>query len=174
MKLSRPATFVLALSLSLSAAAQWQWIDKTGRKVFSDQPPPADIPDKNILKQPSGKRAMVLAPAAPALAASAPAQPGASAPRLTGKDPQLEAKKKQAEQEEAAKKQAEQEKMNAERAQNCERAKVNISTLQSGRRIAQNNAQGEREFMADDKKEAEIRRNQEIIDRDCGPPKKAV
>ena len=64
--------------------------------------------------------------------------------------------------------------MNAERAQNCERAKTNISTLQSGRRIAQNNAQGEREFMSDDKKAAEISRNQEIIDRYCGPPKKAV
>ena len=43
---------IAACSLSLSAAAQWQWIDKDGRKVFSDRPPAADIKDKDIVKQP--------------------------------------------------------------------------------------------------------------------------
>ena len=32
--------------------AQWQWIDKDNKKVFSDQAPPSEIPDKNILRRP--------------------------------------------------------------------------------------------------------------------------
>jgi hypothetical protein len=34
------------------AQAQWQWVDKDGRKVFSDRAPPPDIPARNILRQP--------------------------------------------------------------------------------------------------------------------------
>ena len=53
-----PATKILLLAVACTwargAAAQWQWIDKDGRKVFSDRPPPADIQEKNILKQPGG------------------------------------------------------------------------------------------------------------------------
>ena len=45
----------LACMLPLLAQAQWQWIDKDGRKVFSDRAPPSDIPDKNILKQPGSR-----------------------------------------------------------------------------------------------------------------------
>ncbi|WP_412179990.1 DUF4124 domain-containing protein, partial [Variovorax paradoxus] len=37
--------------LPLAADAQWQWIDKNGKKVFSDQPPPTDIPEKNIVRR---------------------------------------------------------------------------------------------------------------------------
>ena len=33
----------LACSVPLMAAAQWQWLDKDGRKVFSDQPPPPNL-----------------------------------------------------------------------------------------------------------------------------------
>ncbi|MFX6884193.1 DUF4124 domain-containing protein, partial [Acinetobacter baumannii] len=63
----------------MGAAAQWQWIDKDGRKVFSDRPPPQEIPEKNILKQPGGTRAARPAAApVPADAAAVPA-PGTSA-----------------------------------------------------------------------------------------------
>jgi hypothetical protein len=37
--------------LPLAASAQWQWIDKNGKKVFSDQAPPPDVPEKNILRR---------------------------------------------------------------------------------------------------------------------------
>ncbi len=45
--------FVLGLAgmFCVAAQAQWQWLDHSGRKVYSDQPPPTDIPLKNILKQ---------------------------------------------------------------------------------------------------------------------------
>jgi hypothetical protein len=45
-----------AASFAVTALAQWQWIDKDGRKVYSDRSPPSDIPEKNILKMPRGAK----------------------------------------------------------------------------------------------------------------------
>ena len=74
----------------LLSLAQWQWIDKDGRKVFSDQSPPADIPAKNILKQPGVKGRCGRADCAPA--ASQAARPAPAAPKLSGKDKELRGK----------------------------------------------------------------------------------
>ncbi|MBC7379679.1 MAG: DUF4124 domain-containing protein [Burkholderiaceae bacterium] len=173
MKLSRPILFLVACTLSLAAAAQWQWVDKTGRKVYSDRPPPFDIPEASIIKQPRGARNVSVSNATAALpgaapAASAPARAASGLPKLSGKDTELEAKKKQAEQEEAAKKKAADDKLAADQAQNCERAKASLATLNSGRRIQQSNAQGDREIMTDEARAAEVKRTQEVISRDCG------
>lgn len=169
-------TVILALvggSFALAALAQWQWLDKDGRKVFSDRSPPADIQDKNILKRPaSGITRPATAPASespsasPAPAASAPLR-NASAPRLSGKDAQLEARKKQAEEEEEAKKKAEEEKLAKSRAENCERVKKGLANFQSGLRIFVTNSKGEREFMDDNARAAETRRLQGIAESDC-------
>ena len=179
MKLSRPILFLLACTLSLAAAAQWQWIDKTGRKVYSDRAPPSDVPDASIVKQPRNARSLAVnataAAAAPlpgaSGAASAPARAASGLPRLSGKDTELETKKKQAEQEEAARKQAADEKLAADKAQNCERAKNSLATLNSGRRIQTSNKQGEREVMTDEARAAEVKVTQDVINRDCGGPK---
>lgn len=168
-------TLVLALAgglFALTAMGQWQWIDKDGRKVFSDRAPPADIQDKNILRHPGRTNQLPIAPAgetvadSPAKAAATPL-PKASAPGLSGKDPQLEAKKKQAEEEEAAKRRAEEEKQAKARADNCARAKKGLASFQSGIRISVINTKGEREFMDDDTRAAEIKRLQGIADSDC-------
>ncbi|ABM37311.1 conserved hypothetical protein [Polaromonas naphthalenivorans CJ2] len=171
-------TLILAIagsSLAMPALAQWQWIDKDGRKVFSDRAPPADILQKNILKQPgsktppppSGTDTGATAPV-PAVTASAAPAGKASAPKFSGKDAQLEARKKEAEDLETAKKQAEEEKMAKARADNCERAKKGQATLKSGVRIALTNAKGEREFMDDAARAAETKRLQAIAESDCG------
>lgn len=168
-------TLILALaagSFAITALAQWQWLDKDGRKVFSDRSPPADIQDKNILKRPGGNHPMPAVPVSdeaalsPAAAVSAPLRK-ASAPRLSGKDAQLEAKKKQAEAEEAAKRKAEEEKRAEARADNCERAKKGLVSFKSGVRISVINAKGEREFMDDNARAAETKRLQGIADSDC-------
>ncbi|RYX91578.1 MAG: DUF4124 domain-containing protein [Comamonadaceae bacterium] len=151
--------------------AQWAWLDKDGRKVYSDRSPPAEILDKNILKRPAGS----IRPAAPApeAAATDPAAPAsaplarASAPKIAGKDPQLEARKKQAEDEEAAKKKAEEEKNARAKVENCARAKQSLTTLQSGIRVATVNAKGEREIFDDAKRAAETKKAQEAIATSC-------
>lgn len=154
--------------------AQWLWIDSAGNKVFSDTAPPPGTPDKHILRKPGGR--VEHKPAEPA-AAAAPASgvpaAGTPAPKVSGKDEQLEAKKKQTEKqaEEAAqaKKKAEAEQMARTRADNCERAKRAKATLDSGTRIATTNAKGEREFLDDKARGAEARRIDEVIRSDCGP-----
>lgn len=165
---------VLALAFSsfaLSALAQWQWIDKDGRKVFSDREPPAEVLPKNILMQPGVKTttsATASTPATPVSAAGVlAARSQASAPRLSGKDAQLEAKKKLAEDEEIAKKKAEEEVLAKARADNCERAKKGVLALQSGVRIATTSAKGEREFMDDAGRATEAKRLQAIAQTDC-------
>src|SRR4051812_45621873 len=97
MKAFRLALIALACSAPLLAAAQWQWIDKDGRKVFSDQAPPADGPANRILKQPGVRSAPAPAAADAAVEASAAVKPAPGPkPKVSGKETELEAKKKQA------------------------------------------------------------------------------
>ena len=162
-------------AFAATANAQWQWVEKDGRKIFSDRPPPSEIAEKDILKRPSGVARAAAAPALvtsgtqATLAAKPPAAPAskASAPKLTGKDAELEAKKKKADEEEAAKKKAEEEKVAKVKAENCERAKTGLATLQSGVRMASVNAKGEREIFDDAKRASETKRVQEVIDASC-------
>ena len=113
MRPARALLFAIALATSLTATAQYQWIDKNGSRVYSDVAPPADIPAKNILKQPRGSSATAArteSPAATSAGATASgAAPTASAPAAAasgaataGVDKALEEKKKQAEAAEAA------------------------------------------------------------------------
>jgi len=171
---SASKNLILALassSFALTALAQWQWIDKDGHKVFSDRAPSTDIPQKNILKQPAHSAAAQAASDAAAAASQTPAASApagkASAPKLSGKDTELEAKKKQAEEQEAAKKKAEEETLAKARAENCERTKTSLTTLQSGTRISTTNAKGEREIMDDAARTVESKRLQGIIQSDC-------
>jgi hypothetical protein len=172
MNVLRATLIGLALAAPLACLAQWQWIDKDGRKVFSDQSPPADIPAKNILRSPGGKAAPAPEAHAPAGSASQPAAaaaPAASAPKLAGKDKDLEAKKKAGESAEAQKKKAQEEEIAKARADNCERAKVSKQTFDTGVRISRLNAKGEREFMDENSRAAEVKRLEGVIARDCKP-----
>lgn len=174
LRLAARATLSLAFALMLPAAwAQWGWVDNSGRKVFSDVAPPASIPDKNIIKRP-GNSTLAPAPAAEAAsngsttAAAAPASPATpAAPKVADKDPELEARKKQAEAAEEAKRKAEEERVARAKADNCERARKSKGTLESGVRIATTNARGEREFMDDNARAAEMQRIEAAIRSNC-------
>ena len=169
MKAARLALLAFACALPLAATAQWQWIDKDGRKVFSDQAPPPDVPPNKIVKRPGG-RAAEPAQEAAAAPAAAPAAPTPKLPvaKPSGKDPALEKKKLDAEAAEAKKKEAEEQKLAAARTENCARAKEAKATLDSGQRIARINAKGEREFMEDSERAAEAKRLEAVMARDCG------
>lgn len=171
MKLLRVTVLGLALTAPALCLAQWQWIDKDGRKVYSDQPPSTDVPVDKILKAPTGKggRSMPVNEPAPQAAASAPAKPAASAPKLSGKDKELDEKRKLAEAAAAEKKKSQEEEVAQQRADNCDRAKKAKATLDSGQRIAQINAKGEREFMDDAARAVETKRLEGIIAKDCKP-----
>ncbi len=153
-----------------SAFSQWQWVDKDGRKVFSDRAPPPEVLEKDILKRPNSARR----PAAPVDPDSASANGtdgssplGAAAPKSSGVDKDIEAKKKQAAEAEAAKLKAEQDRVAKAKAENCAQAKRAKATYESGVRLARNNAAGEREIIDDTVRAAELKRFQSVIDSDC-------
>ena len=170
MKLLRVISLAFALLPAL-ACAQWLWIDKDGRKVFSDRSPPSDVPANKILKRPGG-----IAPPVPAEAAApadvaasgstAVAKTVANVPKISGKDTALEEKKKAAEQEELAKRKAAEEKFAKDKADNCARAQKSLLIFNSGQRIRSTNAKGESEYLTDEQRAAETKRLQAIA-ADC-------
>lgn len=159
MKPIRPLICMALCLYALAASAQWQWMDKDGRKVFSDRAPPSDIPEKNILKRPGGRGAPA-APADPAVTTAAPAAP-------SGVDKSLQEKKKQAEDAEAAKRRADEERNNRAMAETCSRAQQAKAGLDSGARMSRVNEKGEREFFDDAARAAEGERLQGIINENC-------
>jgi transcriptional regulator of acetoin/glycerol metabolism len=166
MSPSRVLVLALAALLPVLCSAQWRWVDKSGRTVFSDQPPPPDVPAANIVKRPGNTRAAA-EPAAPASQAAAPLHAASSAVKPTGKDKELEQKKKQAEAAEEEKKKAYEQEVARVQAANCKRAQLGKATLDSGVRVARTNEKGEREFLDDEQRAAEIRRLEQVIATDC-------
>lgn len=157
------------LFICTASMAQYQWIDANGRKVFSDQPPPASVPAKKIVQQP-GKNAPLAASTTSDGDTNAKVDATPAAPtiaKVKTVDKELEAKKKQADDELAAKKKAEQEAQTKAKIENCARAKSAKASLDSGLRINQINAKGEREVMDDATKTTELKRIQGIIAGDC-------
>lgn len=157
-----------------AAIAQWQWLDKDGRRVFSDRAPPPDIGEKDILKRPKAA-AKTGAPgekepgsdsaAAPTAAPASAAVRSAALPG--GVDKELEAKKKQVVDAEAAKRKAEQDRVTKSKVENCARAKQAKASFDSGVRISRTNAQGEREILDDTSRAAELKQIQGIIETEC-------
>jgi predicted component of type VI protein secretion system len=160
MKCFRLLACGLLCLTALNAAAQWQWLDTDGRRVFSDRPPPSDVPEKSILKRPGNRSGVVSYPAS----TPAPA-PTVAAP--SGIDKSLQEKRKQVENEQAAKRKAEEERAAQTRADNCSRAQRAKTGLDSGLRMTRTNENGEREFLDDSGRATEAARLQTDIDENC-------
>jgi hypothetical protein len=163
------AVLVLA---SLPAEAQWKWKDKGGRIQYSDLPPPAETADADILSRPSAQRRAANVGVAPAAAASV--APGASAPTLASARPpapkpdaEFDAKLKKGEAEAAAKKKADEERMAAARADNCQRAREQLRTYDSGVRVFRVNEKGEREYVDDKQRADQTRQARDVVAADC-------
>jgi len=82
-------------------------------------------------------------------------------------EPELEAKRRKAEQEKADKAKAEDEKRATAQAANCAQAKSYLGTLQDGIRITRTGANGEREFLDDKARADETKRARDVIATDC-------
>jgi len=148
--------------MTLPATAQWKWRDKSGVVQYSDLPPPTGVSDKDILQRPAASQRLTI-PTAAASSASA------AAPALDPKaiEPELEAKRRKAEQDEAAKKKAEDQRVASVKAENCNRARSAMRSLEDGVRIARTNDKGEREILDDKQRADETRRAREVVASDC-------
>ena len=87
------------------------------------------------------------------------------APKLG--DPELAARRKQAEEEEARKKKIDENRVAATQAENCSRARGQLAALEQGQRIVRYNAKGEREYLDDKGRADEIQRVRGVMAADC-------
>lgn len=167
---SRTLLFALLTAVSTlpaHAAGAWVWVDESGRKVYSDLPPPASVSDRQIVQQPTaGARIAPLPAAASDTPASAPsaATPAAAPPKP---DPAEEKKRKEAQQAEEARRKAVEAKNAEIRAENCKRATSAISTLKSNMRLMTTDAQGRQVIMSSQTRSDETRRLEQIIAENC-------
>ena len=153
---------LLGSLLALPAHAQWKWRDKSGLIQYSDLAPPPGIAEADILQRPNAQ-------ADRAQQAPVPASGAASSQQIAVRttDPELEAKRKKAEQDKAAQTRADDERRAQVKLDNCARAKAYMRSLDDGLRIARTNTKGEREILDDKGRAEEARRTREIMASDC-------
>jgi hypothetical protein len=155
------ATALVLAAASPAAFAQWVWKDDQGRVVASDQPPPMGVPPSRIIKEP---RARAAAPAA------APTDKPADAPKPDTKsvaDRELDAKQRAKEAADAAKKADDEAKKAQAMQENCHQVRANVVALQAGGRAARFNEKGEKVYIDDTERQAEINRQQAQVSQYC-------
>ena len=170
-----PLLLTLALLSALPAWAQYRWKDANGQVHASDLPPPREIPDKDILQRPSRDAraappgsiaspavAARAAPGKPTAASAAPARP-ASGPV----DPELAARRKQADADAQVRARSVDERQAALRADNCQRARAQLANLDSGQRLMRLNAQGEQVVMDEAARSNDAQAARQVIASDC-------
>jgi hypothetical protein len=183
--LRRVAGLAVAIGMvaaSTSALAQWAWKEDNGRMVYSDRPPPSNIKQSQITRQPT-----LIAPAPPPTpvapgAAAAPGQPGPAAGAAaagdvrepttkagpkTIADQELEFRKRQQAREAAEKKSADDEAKASQQAQDCDRVKGYIQSLESGVRITRTDNDGNPHFLDDSERAAELDRSRATAAKTC-------
>jgi transcriptional regulator of heat shock response len=159
---------LLAAALTLSSAsafAQYQWKDENGRMVYSDKAPPNHIKPENVIRAEPKRPVVVTATSngqSPAAASKPNSDRGASdransdkAP-LSAADRELEARRKEQEQNGAEKKRKEQAEAQEKLAKACDELRGELRNLESGMRVARVNTQGEREFLSDEEREQRL------------------
>lgn len=153
-----------ALILAAPASAQiYQWRDAEGRVHYSDMPP-AQGEAKRLRSAPPSTASP--APQAAAAPASADTAAAAEKPKTLAEKEQAFRERRAAAAEAQAK--AEQESArNAERQRACEQARNQLAALRSGQRVVRFNSKGEREYLDDAARAAEVEQTQKYVDATC-------
>lgn len=133
MRLSQalPLAAGLILMGAPVSAELYKWTDAEGKVHFSDQPPPPEV-----------KAPVTVKPRRPAAAPAAPATPAYV-------EQEADFRKRQVEAAEKAKAEKQAADVAAEKQRNCEQARTQVASLQSGSRITRSNAAGEQIFLTD-------------------------
>lgn len=148
------------LTTSLQAQV-YQWKDSAGRTVVSDTPPPGTAAkDARVIgdRQPlaRGEKA----------ADKASEEKPTEAPKTTA-EKDLDFKKRQQEAREKAEKSAKEQKMQADREENCRRARGNLAALESNRLVGTFDEKGERKVFDDTQRQQEIERARQFVAESC-------
>lgn len=171
-RLAALAIATVAAAYMSGAAGQWAWKEDSGRVVYSDRPPPANIKSTQILRQPA-----VAAPA-PAPQAATPggtaadgekpaaSAAGSSAPKSVA-ERDMEFRKRQQERADSERKAQEEQQKTAAKAADCERSRGYLRSLEDGVRISRTDASGNREILDDAQRATEIERTRKSIQQLC-------
>jgi len=138
---------VAALALTTAQAQLYKYVDKNGKTVYSDSPPP-DADSKQIRVQPSGGPSYV---------------PAAKTSVQRDKDAE-KGRKEAAKKSEKDAKDAERQAKIQER---CNYLKADLATYEGGVRLKRTNDKGEQEFMTDEQIEAAKVRTRREMDEAC-------
>ncbi|HEX8987786.1 MAG TPA: DUF4124 domain-containing protein [Rhodocyclaceae bacterium] len=147
MRLRQLAPLVFALCSMVASAQMYSWKDANGKVHYSDEPPPDKTPARKV--------------AAPA---SGPGDPNASRALA---EQEAASRKKQKEGQDAAAKAAKEKAASEERAAECERARANLQSIESGQTRFTIDAKGERMAMDGDAREAELARARRAVEANC-------
>lgn len=163
----RSSSFFSTLSLTLVAlligtAAQaqvYKWKDSQGRTVISDTPQPGAGPQTPVV----GASAPKVSTGTPQSADKAVTPAGPT----NWAEKELDLKKRMQDKKESEQKDA-QAKAEADRkAENCRRSKEQLAVMESGERLATYGADGEREYIDDARREAEVTRARKAVEEWC-------
>lgn len=160
------AVVLMGLSWAVMAAPPWVWTDEAGRRVFSDLPPPASVPDHRIIRQPTAPSPLPAnrPPASNGTASQGPATAEAATAVNSPVTPGTVVTVENEQQLRAV------EQRNAEiRAENCRRAQESLALLQRPGPLATVNERGQQVIMTDTVRRAETARAQAIIRENCTP-----
>lgn len=144
----------LALISTIAASADLhRWVDADGRIHYSDLSPSGQVTEQKTLPGSFAPRT-------------------SNAPTPTAKplaDRELEFRKRRIGAEEARLKEESDRSAVQQQEKNCELATNNLKNLQSGRRIARYDTEGERAFFDDDEKAQRVAETQKSVDEWCNP-----
>jgi hypothetical protein len=163
------AVGLLMSAFALPATAQWAWRDETGRAVYSDRPPPANIRSDQILRQPGTQTFGTATSNAPASTdGKSDGKEAAKPAPKTLAEREMDFRKRMQESADAEKKNAEEQAQANARSGECERMRGYMRALEEGQRIARTDAQGNREILDDNQRASEVQRVRDAMSRSCG------
>ena len=160
-----PIQLFVALAVMLAtatvAAQVYKWVDKDGKVQYSDTPPPPSAAKADAKRLNTGTNS-----SAPAASTAAESPAAANAPKSL-QERSKEADKRRNDEADKAKKDEQAQKIAQQNEGRCKEATRYKSDLDSGRPITRNNDKGERAFVSDEERAAEIARVKIIIAESC-------
>ncbi len=151
----------LLLAFAATASAQmYRWVDKEGRVRYSDQPPPAGIKGTTLQAAPLNT--------VPSPAADDPAAKDAKKGPQTPADQEAEFRKRQMTAQKAREKDEQVQRDAQVKQENCTRARQSLATFESGIRISRVGTDGERYYLDDAQRSAEMEQARQQVSSACG------
>ena len=157
--------FASTVALVPAHAQTYQWKDSAGRTIISDTPPPGAAKSTRTLGG-APQKASIGNEKTEAVGTEKKTEKPADAEK-TMAEKDLDFKKRQLEAKEKADKEAKEQKLAADKKENCERARRNLTAMEANHPIATFDEKGERQILDKTQREQEMARTRQIVADTC-------